>query len=454
MMRLGVNSMRVRLTLWYAGTLAVILLVFGIGVYLFVRANLYAQVERRLDDDLSLLMKTLNASPDEIAEVEAHSLVSVFRIMDGDWPAHVSGGWVSAGLDAAMTQAHASERWIWLSPKDQHYHLKQASLSAHGQAYALAVGYDSEQIHHGLQWLAVVLLIGSPLALLASLVGGYFLAARALTPIQEMAVKARAINVDSLSERLAIHNPDDELGHLGGVLNDTLARLEDAFERLKRFTQDAAHELRTPLAVIRSVGEVGLQDPRDAHAYREVIGSMLEEVDRLARLVDGLLTLTRADSGRLHMERRSEDLTTLCQDVVDCLRVLAEDKHQTLALRADAPVPVAVDRDTLRLALMNLIANAIRFTPAHGGIEVRVRLDSVGYAVIEVADTGPGIAAEHHVRVFERFYRVDPSRSHASGGTGLGLSIARWAVEANNGRIELDSQPGHGACFRITLPAV
>ncbi|MBI3569703.1 MAG: heavy metal sensor histidine kinase [Gammaproteobacteria bacterium] len=452
-MRLKLNSVRTRLTLWYAGALALILLVFGIGVYFFVQENLHAQIDKRLDDDLTLLTSTIAESPTELAEIEAHSLLSTFRVLEGYWPIHVSGGWVSAGLDEAMALGHPTERWVWLSPKDRHYHLKQATLNTNDRAYALAVGYDSEQVHRSLRRLAIVLFVGTPLALVVSLLGGYFLAARALSPIQEMADKARAINADNLADRLAIRNPNDELGHLATVLNNAFVRLEDSFTRLKRFTQDAAHELRTPLAVIRSVGEVGLQNRREAGEYREVIGSMLEEVDRLARLVDGLLTLTRADSGRLSLDRKPEDLAALCQEVTDCLRVLAEDKRQALSFTATEKLSIIVERDTLRLALMNLIANAIRFTP-NGG-EIRVTLhDRKTFVAIEVQDNGPGIAKEHHARLFERFYRVDRSRSHDTGGTGLGLAIARWAVETNGGRIELDSELNRGSVFRIVLPVL
>ena len=453
MMRLNRYSVRTRLTLWHAGTLALILLVFAGSIYFFVRAKLYKQVDMRLDHDIGLLAQTLRESPDETREIEAHNAVAAFRILEGDWPLYVSGGWANAELDDAMAQAHPSERWVWRAANDRHYHLKQTSLTIRDQAYAIAVGLDSEQIHRALNRLAIVLLVGSPLVVVASLLGGYFLATRALLPIQDMATKARAINADNLSQRLVIRNPDDELGHLGAVLNDTFGRLEQAFERLKRFTQDAAHELRTPLAVIRGVGEVGLQAPQTPDRYREIIGSMLEETDRLTRLVDGLLTLARADAGRVTLDRKPEYLAVLCREVADCLRVLAEDKQQTLAFTTAGTdtLTAVVDRDTLRLALINIVANAIRFTPARGAVRIGLNCRASDI-VIEVADNGPGIAKEHQARLFERFYRVDRSRSHATGGTGLGLAIARWAVEANGGRIELDSDVGNGSRFRVVLP--
>ena len=447
----NLNSVRMRLTLWHAGMLALILLVFAGSIYFFVRAKLYKQVEIRLDQDLALIAQTLRAAPEETREIEAHSVVPVFRIMDGDWPLYVSGAWSAAELDQAMAEVRPGERWIWRAPNDRRYHLRQIMVAIGDKTYAVAVGHDSEQTHRALNRLAIVLLVGAPLVVLVSLISGYFLATRALRPVQAMADKARAIGADNLSQRLAVHNPNDELGHLATVLNDTFVRLEQAFERLKRFTQDAAHELRTPLAVIRSVGEVGLQAPQAPDRYREVIASMLEETERLTRLVDGLLTLARADARRVPLERKPEDLRALCHEVTECLRVLTEEKQQTLAFAALHSVTANVDRNFLRQALINIVANAIRFTPAQGAIQIGLARDGAN-ATIEISDDGPGIAPEHQARLFERFYRVDRSRSQETGGTGLGLAIARWAVEANGGRIELDSAPGRGSRFRIVLP--
>jgi signal transduction histidine kinase len=179
---------------------------------------------------------------------------------------------------------------------------------------------------------------------------------------------------------------------------------------------------------------------------------MLEEADRLGRLVDSLLTLARAESGRFPVNLRPEDLSALCQGVVECLRVLAEDKGQTLTLDSAGELRAMIDRDTLRLALINIVANAIRFTPNGGRIYLRLQHHDDAKAVVEIEDNGPGIAREHQTRLFERFYRVDASRSHATGGAGLGLAIARWAVETHGGSIELDSEIGRGSRFRIVLP--
>jgi len=261
-----------------------------------------------------------------------------------------------------------------------------------------------------------------------------------------------AISAENLSERLPVPNPHDELGQLTVVLNDAFARLEESFGRLRRFTHDAAHELRTPLTILRSVGEVGLQNQTDIHGYRDVIGSMLEEVQRLGRLVDGLLTLARSESGRYPVYRKPESILNLVREVVDCLRVLTEEKGQILEFDSPIDANVLVDRDILRLALLNLVANAIQYTQIGGKIRVSLSLQPGNRVVIDVEDNGPGIQPEHRERIFERFYRVDASRSKQTGGSGLGLAIARWAVATNEGQLTLESNTGPGCRFRVELP--
>jgi heavy metal sensor kinase len=449
-MRLTSVSVRARLTLWHAAVMGLVLAAFALGIYVFVRESLFAQIDARLDENLATIAGTARANPMELDEIERHTRVLAFRVVENDWPLYASGGWIAGDLDAADPPPGAG-RWIIASKRGGIYHLKEKLLAVNERQFLITTAEQGEQIHRGLYRLGLTLLVGYPVTLILSLLGGYMLAGRALNPLQDITARARSISADNLSERLSVSNPKDELGQLTAVLNDAFARLEEAFHRLKRFTQDAAHELRTPLAVIRSVGEVGLQEQRDSTAYREVIGSMLEEVDRLGHLVDGLLTLARAEAGRLPLNPQPENLRALCQDVVECLRVLAEDKRQTLTFDAPEGLSADVDRHTLRLALMNLVANAIRFTQAGGEIRVNLHHRKTN-AVIEVRDNGPGIPQEHHARLFERFYRADASRSHQTGGAGLGLAIARWAVEANGGRIELDSKPWLGSAFRVVLP--
>jgi len=234
------------------------------------------------------------------------------------------------------------------------------------------------------------------------------------------------------------------------VFNETLTRLESSFEQMRRFTTDASHELRTPLTAIRSVGEVGLRGRRDEAAYREIIGSMLEEVDRLALLVDRLLTLSRADTGQAQLSVDMVDIPELAEEIAEQLGVLAEEKNQSIKVQSQVVPRWIGDRVMLRQALLNLVDNAIKYSPVGGSIEILVTQSTEG-TLIDVTDTGPGIPADLRSRVFDRFYRVDKARSRANGGTGLGLAIAKWAVEVNGGRLSLEPTTDVGSRFRITL---
>jgi heavy metal sensor kinase len=296
--------------------------------------------------------------------------------------------------------------------------------------------------------LAVLLALGLPLAVLVAGVGGYVLARRALAPIERMTDHARTITAERLNDRLPVADPEDEMGRLAAVFNETLARLEQSFDQMRRFTADVSHQLRTPLTAIRSVGEVGLRGGhRNEAEYRSIIASMLEETDRLAVLVNRLLTLSRTEM-RQSMSPEPLNLRDLADDVVGHLGVLAEEKGQTLSVESEG-VPMAVgDRVVLRQALVNLVDNAIKFTPPGGDVRIHVA-DVNGSAVVDVTDTGPGIPEDVKPRIFDRFYRGDTG---AESGTGLGLSIAKGAVEANGGDLTLYRSGPAGTRFRITLP--
>jgi heavy metal sensor kinase len=449
-MRLRPGSIRIRLTLWYAAALAAIILIFALGIYLFVRSSLLQQTDRQLGKDFATVARVVTDEPAEINELAKHGSVNLFQVFEGNEVVAETDDWSRTGLEKASA-GNIGKPWSWKAPNGLPYRLRQATVTSIGHAYLVRVAEDEQTLRQSLESLALILIIGIPVALALAVIGGYLLAGRVLAPIGAMAAKAGEITAERLSERLPVEDPQDEFGRLAAVFNRTFARLEDSFERLRRFTADASHELRTPLTAIRSVGEVGLQEHLDAAACREVIASMLEEADRLTKLVDSLLTLSRADAGTASIRREPTDLSALAREVVECLQVLAEEKEQRLTVDAGEPVSALIDPTTLRQALLNLVDNAIKYTPARGRMEVTVRRMGSD-AVIQVADDGPGIAEEHRERIFDRFYRIDTGRSREMGGTGLGLAITRWGVEVNGGRIELESAEGHGSIFRIVLP--
>ncbi len=429
-MRLLAPSVRTRLTLWHAGVLALVICMFSAGILLFVRARLYSALDQQVSHDLATIERVYHEETGDLGELAHRMGITHFQVVEGGTVLYQTPGWPPVGTTP--------------------YRLGTLEDASH----RITAARDETAVRQTLWTLGVILAMGVPCAIGLAIGGGYFLAGRMLSPVGAMAETARKITAESLTERLPVENPGDEFGQLARVFNDTLSRLEEAFEHLRRFTADASHELRTPLTAIRSVGEVALQRSLSGPGYREVIGSMLEEVDRLTRLVESLLTLTRGESGRIQPALEMVKLNGLAVSVVEHLRILAEEKEQSLTIDATVEVSAKCDPEVLRLGLINVLDNAIKYTLPRGTIRVVVRETSSGEPVIEVEDTGLGIPSVHHARIFERFYRVEQGRSRESGGTGLGLATARWAVEVNGGRIELESEEGKGSLFRIVLPAL
>jgi len=426
-MRIAHPTVRARLTLWHAGALTIIIGAFAVGVFLFVRASLYRSLDQQIREDLATIEKVYREETGDLGELALRTGAH-FEVTEGPTVVYRTAGWPPSGS----------------AP------FRQGALA--DSAHRVVAARDETPVRQTLWTLGVIMATAIPCAVGLAFIGGYLLAGRVLAPVGAMADTARLITAKSLDARLPVSNSADEFGRLARVFNETLARLDAAFEQLRRFTADASHELRTPLTAIRSVGEVALQRSLGAEGYREVIGSMLEEVDRLTRLVENLLLLTRAEAGRIPLTRATVDLRELVAGVSDSLRVLAEEKNQEFTVDLPGSCVVECDATVLRQGITNLLHNAIKFTPAKGTIRVTASATVGGDVVIEVQDSGPGIPAADQPRVFERFYRVDQARSTDTGGTGLGLAIARWAVEASGGRIELESVAGQGTLFRVVLP--
>jgi heavy metal sensor kinase len=459
------QHVRTRLTLWYVAILAAVLLIYGGVTSAIVLFQLRTQLDHLAIEDLETVEGFLSFGPDgkvglrndyhdhpyspemqerflEVRTEDGTLLYRNERLGDralGGAP--VPGEGVDSYSPRSMRLADGMPVRL-ISRR----HLLE------GHSTLIRLAFSEDPMWQRFWQLVIGLIVGLPLALGLAGVGGYFLATRALSPVERMARRAREINAEHLSARIDVENPNDELGLLARAFNETLARLEGSFEQLQRFTSDASHELRTPLTAIRSVGEVGLQQDGNRDHYREVIGSMLEEAGRLGRLVESLLTISRADSGQIVLEQATIGLLPLVQEASLLLEVLAEEKGQTLSLdEGDDSIQVSADSVILRQVVINLLDNAIKYSPRNGRISVRVRrLDSLT-ACVEIEDCGPGIPPEHRDRVFDRFYRIDEGRSREAGGTGLGLAIAKWGVEAHGGRLELASSAA-GCVFCLMLP--
>lgn len=454
-------SLRLRLALWFSLIASVLLLGLLPVTYLQIAGRLSIDLDHQMGIDWVLIE----------AHLEGDATGGIRWKKDS--PSSLeSGGYAESWFDVwsesapLMSHSPSGGTHIQEPPRkpgtsDGFYNLafegdrearvleKPARIS--GREVVLRVFRDRTNLQETLRQVIWTLTLGVPIALLLSAAGGYLMAGRALNPIVAMTDQARRINSESLGDRLPNPNPHDELGRLASVFNETLERLEGSFDSLRRFTADASHELRTPLTALRSVGEIALRENGDTVALRETIGSMLEEAQRLHDLADTLLMLARVEGGREPLRREVIDPGALARDVADSLEVLAAEKQQRLDLSTAPGLLVEADPVLLRQAIINLIHNAIRHSPVRTTIRVAAFSEN-REAVVEVVDEGPGIAAEHREKVFERFYRIDRARSRSEGGAGLGLAIAKLSVESFGGYLRLESAPEKGSRFRIGLP--
>jgi heavy metal sensor kinase len=298
-------------------------------------------------------------------------------------------------------------------------------------------------------------LLASPLLLLLASAGGYWMSRRALEPVDQITRTAGEIGAHNLSERLPIRKAGDELDRLSTTLNLMFARLEAAFHQITQFTADASHELRTPVAIIRTTAELARNKPRSPEEYKKALDGILTESERTSRLIEDLLLLARADAGADNMAQEPTSLAECLRDAVAEVRVLAEHKGVGLEAAEPAECTVKGDQQAIRRLLLILLDNAIKYTPAGGKVAVHLNLENSAQrpaAVVEVRDTGVGISADDLQHIFERFYRAAKDRSRNTGGAGLGLSIARWIAEKHGGEVWAESSPETGSVFRVRLP--
>ena len=454
---LNARRIRASLTLWHMSALLIVLLAYAVAVFVFVRRNLSTTLDERLRDDLEWAAAMADVSPDG-------TLKWFDDDPDGDHPGPWLQAWSGGRLifrtavaernaipGAERLAARPDHRIVALQTPHATARVLTDSTNIYGRPVVLQVARSETQMRSELGDLMLLLVLGLPAGVAASGATGYFVARRALRPIERMTSQAETITAARLSDRLPVENPGDEFGRLASVFNDMLGRLESSFGQMRRFAADVSHALRTPLTAMRTVGEVTLRGPADPDAYRAALGSMLEDVDGLTTVVDRLLSMARAEAGQPTLSREPVDLSNLAEDIASELRVLAEEKRQTLTVVAHGRPHGTADPLVLRQSVVNLVDNAIKYTPEGG--EVRLELwDDPAAAVVEVSDTGPGIPPQAQSRIFDRFYRGPlVQRAPASGGSGLGLSIAKWAVEANGGKLKVHST-SDGTTFQITLP--
>lgn len=466
---MNTRSLRFRLTVWYAGLLAALLALFGVSVYF----GLARYLEWSLRDSLTKQAQQIAVSHladigltgedyviGEIREHYAPEINSRFvRVTRSDGSLmYVSGvpqdgSFDPTGLPVPTMPSEVSTREVHLPQGDGEVLLYTMPFTARdGSRFIVEIGAPFDQIESVLHGLLLTLGLGLPVIVALSIGGGYFVMRRALEPVDALTQSAERITSRNLNERLPIVPTGDELERLSVSLNSMVARLDAAFTHIRRFSADASHELRTPLTVLRGELEAVAQEPHLTAEMREMIGSALEETERLAKIVESLLVISRLDAGEARMERARFDLAELTATTVEQLQLLAEDKNITLVSDTQETVEIEGDRARLKQVVVNLIDNAIKYTPAGGRVEARV-LHEDGHALLEVNDTGVGIPAEALPHIFERFYRVDKARTRAVGGTGLGLAIVKSICTAHGGQVKVESTENRGSRFTVQLPA-
>ncbi|MCA1567630.1 MAG: heavy metal sensor histidine kinase [Acidobacteria bacterium] len=464
------ESVRARLTLWYVSVLALILVVFGVAVYVMLSRALHRRVDEALRSTLEISITSLT---NDAQEGQSSLSAAQSTAAELSHPQQALMIYDDAGRLLAehpyeedlhvrlpdLAAIPADEVYLYTVAEqrdaDDHHRLavRRVRIPPADTPYIVLASRPLEAVEDELESLSEILYFATPAALLLAGLGGWFLARQGFAPVAAMAKSARRIGAESLDSRLPIANPRDELGQLATAFNELLARLNAAFSQQRRFMADASHELRTPLSVMSTAAGVTLKkERREEEEYREALQMMAEQTRRLSRIVKDMFALARADAGHYPLQKRPLYLNDLLEEVARAGGLLGADKGVSVELTNLPEAAYHGDEDLLRQMILNLLDNAFKFTPAGGVVRLGLTRRADEY-LLTVADTGAGIPLEAQAHVFERFYRADKARSRAEdGGAGLGLAIARWVAQAHNGELELAVSDHTGTTFVARLP--
>jgi heavy metal sensor kinase len=456
-------SIGVRLTLWYLAIFALAQILFGAGMWLILRHNLYDLVDDALEGQVDDLKNFLQSQPSD------RSIAKLREEVNETYAIEHSGDYLEIYAEnnqliyrSAFVEAHPST----LLPPDQvqgptmrnrridhrPFRFVFQKLEINGHVYTVEMGISAEDAVETLHLFRFYLLMFAPLLLLVAAGGGYWLSRRALSPVDALVRSAREVSGTNLSGRLQKLETGDELQRLSDTLNEMLDRIESAFERITQFTADASHELRTPVSLIRTEAELALRRSREETEYQEALRHILLEAERTTTLIEQLLSMARADSGRETLHLQPVDLGPTLRTVVSGWQQIAIIRNLQFSSSIDASDSFVMGDETLLRRLADiLLDNAFKYTPSPGWVHLSLGRKGES-AVLTVHDSGVGIAEQEQGRIFERFYRVDKARSREQGGAGLGLAIAQWIVTQHRGSIAVESTPGQGAAFRVQLP--
>jgi two-component system OmpR family sensor kinase len=462
------RSIGARLTIWYTSLLTLTFLLLGGIAFGLLAYSLSRDMDTALEGVAEVLAERARVEGSAVFPSDVDEL---FRRFFGFSPLdrHIEMFDPRGRRDPRQPPSHSSQ--LHLSPKA----LKNASqglptfetvestgsypervlttpvIRAGRVTNLVQVGMSLENMYKTRRRFILIMAAMLPFGLLLAGGGGWLLARRALKPVDRMTQAARRISGEHLDERLQEMGSGDELDRLAKTLNEMLGRLDGAFHQMRQFSADASHELQTPLTILKGEMEVALRSPRTPEEYQRVLESGLEEIDRISHLVEGLLLLARADAGVLRLDLRPVELKELLQEIYEQMRVVAEDHSVSLQTASMEAVSIQGDREHLRRLLLNVVDNAIKYTPAGGRVSLSLQRDGK-WALLKISDTGIGLSQEEQKRSFSRFHRATEARSRDEKGVGLGLSIARSVAETHGGRIQVESTPGQGSTFTVFLP--
>ncbi len=454
------RSIGFRLAGWYFLVFAAGIVIFSGLAWFAMRASLYGAIDAGLRDragSLADFLADIEALPGDRMreELQEHALPgqggNLFQVRSGN------GQWLfrsralaAAGVALPIPSRMAGPQFEDRIVEDRRLRLYSTQVQIANRPYSIEVAAVVDQAASALNSFRFVLLLATPLLILASTGGAYWISRRALAPIDRITRAAQRISIGNLAGRLELPRNHDELWRLSQTLNDMLSRLQASVDRITQFTADASHELRAPISLIRTTAEVAVRRTRASDEYRQALTEILQEAERTSHVVESLMLLARADSGKEALDLGTVDAAELLHWAAEVGEKLARANGLEFSVRAEGPLTVAGDAQALQRALLILLDNAAKYTPAGGWI----RLESGcrgQFGVISVADNGIGISGEDLPHIFDRFWRADRARTRDRAGAGLGLSIAHWIASAHGGRIEVASEPGKGSVFTLVL---
>ncbi|MCX8116305.1 MAG: HAMP domain-containing histidine kinase [Desulfobacterota bacterium] len=482
------RSLRFKLTLWYVLILGILLISFSALLYLTLSRSLYQEVDRKLrilaeaiaSESTSPLSKFTFGTIDQALEASMNlrPIGKFIQVLDesgriGRTSENLKNTQLPITLKALRNGAkglitYETNRSIHNTPLRI---ITYPVMEQNQVTKMIQVASSLEDVEEALDTLLLILCVTVPSILLIASLGGLFLANKALKPVDQITQTARMITSQNLNQRIQTSKVKDEISRLIDTFNEMISRLDHSFRQIKQFTTDASHELKTPLTILKGEVEVALRKRREPYEYEQILQSNLEEIDRMSKIVEDLLLLSKADIGEIRLSREEIHLKQLLCELTEQMKILARPKNIEIRMVSEEPngaeeVHILGDPLRMRELFINLIDNGIKYTEPGGTVSISLTKEKndvlpsnphdpqpkVNFAKITITDTGIGISQEDQKKIFNRFYRVDKARSREQGGSGLGLSICKWIVEAHQGEISVQSELGKGSTFIVRLP--